>query len=680
MTQSFAIDVGGTFTDLVVLDRESGEVTFAKVPTQPQRPADGVLAAIARSDLDVRTAAMFFHGTTLGMNSMLEGKGARTGLLTTRGFRDVIELRRMSWPMYRLHWQPPAPLIPRFLRREVQERIRADGTEQVPLCEEDVLSETESLVAEGVEAIAVCFMHAYAFPAHEIRAAELIHSRFPQVSVTLSHQVSQEYREYERTVTTIGDASIKRRMEHYLDDLEGRLRDARFPGAFVITRCDGGVMGAAEAKTRPIRTLLSGPASGVMGAAMMSRWLGIPNVIAADMGGTSFDASLIVDHEPHFETMTEIGDLPLLVPVIDITTIGAGGGSIASIDGGGALRVGPESAGADPGPVCYGRGGELPTFTDAALVSGLLDPEDFLGGEIGLLLDRSRQAIAEQIGVPLGMGTEEAAAGIVALAEAKMAATLEELTIGKGKDPRDFTLVAYGGGGSLVAGSLAGRLHIPRVVVPQSPATFSAWGMLTLNVVHDFARTAVQSLAEVTVCDIEAAFDELARRAEEALRREGVATARRTLLRSVDARYESQEHVLTLPVEETFLRCPNLSALRKTFDRAHQRVYGYALPDPVEITGYRTRAVGVLDKPRQPRLPIGGGGADAARVTFRTAIHTESGGRMEWDVYRRECLGTETRLQGPAIVQETSATTLVGPTDELTVDQLGNLVITVGAS
>jgi N-methylhydantoinase A len=285
VTQSFAIDVGGTFTDLVVLDRQTGEVSFAKAPTSPRQPADGVLAVIRKSRLSLPTATTFFHGTTLGINAMLENKGAHTGLLTTKGFRDVVELRRMSWPMYQLHWQAPEPLVPRYLRREVRERMRADGVELEPLNDEDVIREATRLVDEGVESIAICFMHSYAFPAHELRAGELVAAHFPSISVTLSHLVSQEYREYERAATTVGDAIIKPRMERYIDDLEQRLREERFNGAFVITRCDGGVMSATEAKTRPIRTLISGPASGVMGAVTISRWLEIPNLIAADTGG-----------------------------------------------------------------------------------------------------------------------------------------------------------------------------------------------------------------------------------------------------------------------------------------------------------------------------------------------------------------------------------------------------------
>ncbi len=332
MSQLFAVDVGGTFTDLVVLDAESGDVTFAKASTTPAQPSEGVLDAIGKSDLSLPEAETFFHGTTLGINTMLERKGARTGLITTRGFRDVLEIARMLWPMYQLHWDQPEPLVPRYLRKEVSERIRADGEILTALAEDDVLRVAAELVDEGIESIAVCYLHAYAFPQHEVRTGELIAAEFPDMAVTLSHHVTREYRDYERTSTTVSDAVIKPRMASYIDSLETALAERDFDGGFLITRCDGGVMSSTEAKERCIRTLISGPASGAMGVVALGRWLQVPNLIGTDMGGTSFDACLIVDGEPMLSSMTKVEGLPLLVPVIDLTTIGAGGGSIAWID------------------------------------------------------------------------------------------------------------------------------------------------------------------------------------------------------------------------------------------------------------------------------------------------------------------------------------------------------------
>jgi N-methylhydantoinase A len=676
MTQLFAVDVGGTFTDLVVLDGSTGEVSFAKAPTTPQQPAEGVLAAISKSSLSLTEATTFFHGTTLGINTMLEHKGARTGVITTKGFRDILEIARMGWPMYQLHWDQPEPLVPRYLRREVTERVRADGVVLGPLDEDELRREADYLVGHGVESIAVCFLHSYAFPDHERRAGEIIAAEYPGIAVTLSHLVTQEYREYERTATTVGDAAIKPRLARYVDGLERSLGDERFTGAFLLTRCDGGVMSAAEAKERPIRTLISGPASGVMGAVALSHWIGVPNVIGIDMGGTSFDASLVIGHEPLLSPSARIENLPLLVPVIELATIGAGGGSIAWLDAGDALNVGPQSSGADPGPICYGRGGVEPTFTDAALVSGLIDAEYFLGGEIALDVEAARRGIATTIAAPLGLGLDDAASGIVALTEAKMAATLEELTIGKGYDPRDFDLLAFGGGGPLVASALASRLGIPRVTVPRSPATFSAWGMLTLDVVHDFARTSLSGLETLVPQDIVDRFAELEAQAQAALEREGVPPDRRTLVRFVDMRYEGQEHTLTIPLESSFFEDVSLEWLRAMFDERHSITYGYSMADPVEVTAYRIRAVGSLDKPRRPTLEQGGASAQHAQIGSRRALHRESGGELDWAIYDRDRLLAGNRLRGPAIVEEPAATTLVVPGQQLAVDELGNLILT----
>jgi N-methylhydantoinase A len=675
MAQLFAVDVGGTFTDLVVLDEQTGEVSYAKAPTTPQQPARGVLDAIRKSVLELPEATTFFHGTTLGINTMLERKGARTGLITTRGFRDVLEIGRMLWPMYQLHWDQPAPLVPRYLRKEVTERVRADGSVLTPLAEAEVRPVVEALLAEGVESIAVCFLHSYAHPEHELRVAEIIEAEFPGVAVTVSHKVTQEYREFERTATTVGDAAIHPRMARYIDDLDLSLRDGGFGGSFLLTRCDGGVMSALEARERPIRTLISGPASGVMGTVAASRWLEIGNVIGIDMGGTSFDAALVIDHEPQVASLTKIEGLPLLVPVIELATIGAGGGSIAWIDAGGALNVGPQSAGADPGPISYGKGGTEPTFTDAALVSGLLDADGFLGGEMKLDVAAAREGIERAIARPLGLSVEDAAAGIVALTEANMAATLEELTIGKGLDPRDFSLFAYGGGGPLVAGALARRLSIPTVIVPPSPATFSAWGMLTLDVVHDFSRTSLAELDRIDGATVRGRFLELAEQAKAVLEREGIPADRQRLLLTVEMRYEGQEHTLAIPADSALEADVDLGRLRSSFNAQHELVYGYSMQNPVEVTTYRIRAVGTLEKPRRPGSERGDESPGQALVGRRRALHRESGGEFEWTVYDRSKLRAGNRLAGPAIVVEVANTTLVAPGQELAVDELGNLVI-----
>jgi N-methylhydantoinase A len=435
-------------------------------------------------------------------------------------------------------------------------------------------------------------------------------------------------------------------------------------------------MSGNEVADRSVRTLTSGPASGIMGAAALGRQLGIENVLAVDMGGTSFDAALVVGHEPTIRSIAHIEGVPLLMPVIELATIGAGGGSIAWIDAGGALEMGPHSAGAVPGPICYGRGGTEPTFTDAAVVSGLLDPEYFLGGEIKLDLSAVRERIAERIARPLGLSVDEAASGIVALTEAKMAAMLEEITISKGHDPRDFTLLTYGGGGPLTASALAARLKIPRVIVPSSSSTFSAWGMLTLDIVHDFSKTAVGSLQSLDERGaLAGAFVELEARGVDALDREGVGATDRELHYSIDMRYENQEHTLNVAIAADARDTITSSRLRELFDERHKLVYGYVVTDPVEVVAYRVRAVGTLDKPRRPAVAAGSERSDHALKHARRATHRESGGEFEWRVYDRRLLLSGNVVDGPAIIEEPTTTTLVAPSQRLVVDEAGHLII-----
>jgi N-methylhydantoinase A len=670
-----AVDVGGTFTDLVVLDTLTGAVGHTKTETTPDAPAEGVLRAGEKAGISLRDTSIFFHGTTLGINTVLERKGARTGLITTKGFRDELEIARLLWPMYRLHWEPPDPLVPRFLRREVSERVRADGTVIQELDEAEVREVIEKLIAERVESIAVCFLHAYAFPEHERRVGEIIEADYPEVDYTLSHRVTQEYREFERTSTTVTDAMIKPTMARYIESLEARLHERGFAGELLITRCDGGVMSAGEAAQRSIRSLISGPASGIMGAAALGRWLGAQNIIVVDMGGTSFDAALIIDGEPILRSVAQVQGVTLLMPTVELATLGAGGGSIARLDAGGTLEIGPESAGADPGPICYGKGGTEPTFTDAALVSGLLDPAYFLGGGITLDGEAARHAIEERIAKPLGLSTADAASGIVTLTEAKMATLIEEITIGKGYDPRDFTLLAYGGGGPLVASALASRLEIGEVVVPRSPGTFSAQAMLMLDIVHDFAQTSVSKLDGFDRGRLMEIFAELEANASRTLEREGVPQNKREILRSVDMRYENQEHTLSIPLAVCSLETLSLEQVREYFDERHTLTYGYSTAEPVELVVYRVRAVGSLDKPRRPSLESGSSSSDHALKGRRSACHRESGGEFHWAIYDRELLKAGNSIAGPAIVEEPTATTVVAPSQKLTVDQFGNLVI-----
>jgi N-methylhydantoinase A len=677
VTTVAAVDVGGTFTDIVLLDEATAEARFGKVPTTPGNPADGVLAAFDALGVDPGTVDTFLHGTTIGLNALLERKAQSVGLITTRGFRDVVEIRRASWPMYRLHWDQPEPLVPRHLRLEVGERTLADGSIDTPLDADDVRRAARQLVDEGVEAVAVCLLHSYMRPDHEEQCGRILREEFPQLQVSLSHEITREYREYERTATTVVDAALKPTMVRYLRDVERRLQERGFGGSFMITRCDGGVMSVDEACEKVIRVLVSGPASGIMGAAALARLIGAPRLIACDMGGTSFDMALILDGEPDLQSITYVEGIPLLMPVVGMHAIGAGGGSLAWIDAGGALNFGPQSAGADPGPVCYGRGGTRPTFTDAAVISGLIDPAYFLGGRLELDIARARAAFDEHIVRRLGLaGVEEAASGIVDLAESKMAAAIESITVEKGHDPREFVLLAFGGGGPLVAAGLARRLQIPRVIVPESPGTFSARGMTALDLVHDFARTTITPEASIGPVATRL-LRELHDTGDEALAREHVPAEQRELQSFIDARYASQEHTITLALgadgaEEGL----DSAAIRARFDERHESVYSYKMPDdPIEAVAFRVRAVGRRSAPIGRRVDAAGPNGGPPRKGERRASHPQSGRDVVWAVYERADLAPGARIEGPAIVEEASTTILVHAGGVATLDDFGNLVI-----
>lgn len=664
-------DVGGTFTDIVCVDERDGTVVVGKSATVVDDPVGGIIAALAGTGTQIADVPRFLHGTTIGINSLLERTGAPVGLLTTDGFRDVLGIGTGTWPPYRMSWTPPEPLVRRRRCREVRESVRGDGTVERAVDPDEVLARTEELLALGAEAIAVCFINAFADPSNERLAGRAIRERHPDLAVVLSTELTRQFREVERAATAVAEAYLRPRMRRYFDRLADGLAAADFSGRLFITSSDGGVMGVRQARDRALRTLVSGCASGVSGGAFIADARGWQNVLAIDMGGTSFDAAVIQDGRPGVVATAAVGGLRFLVPMIDLATIGAGGGSIASVDAAGGLSVGPQSAGAVPGPACYDRGGERPTVTDAALVSGLL-PERLLDGAMRIRPDLARRAVEDHVARPLGLSLEQAAAGIMTVIEARMAQTLEELTIGRGLDPREFTVLAYGGGGPLVAARLAIELGAYRVVVPRHPGVFSALGMQTLDVVHDFNRTLVGRLADTPSEALDAVFDELAGEAAGVLESEDIAADRIQLLREVEMRYEGQEHTLAVPVGAAG---PEPEALRAAFDARHRVTFGFAVDDEVEIVGYHVRAVGLLAKARITAGADAGPDASAARTGVRT-VHDRASGTGEWAVYRRDLLGPGNRFDGPAIVEELTATTVVPPGFHVEVDPDGHLVMT----
>ena len=679
MTRSrrVAIDIGGTFTDVVELSPASGELRFDKVPTTSASPTAGVMSAFAAVASDLAEVTTFTHGTTLGLNALLTRTGARTAVIGTLGFRDVYLLGRTDRRTnYDITYRPPPALLERRDTFEVPERTRFDGAVHRPLDPAAARAVAASIAERGYESVAVAFLHSYANPGHELAMRDILAEAAPDVVVTLSHELSREYREYERTSTAVLDAYVKPLVRRYLQALEGELESARFQGRFLVTRSGGGAMTASSAREQPVSLILSGPAGGVIGAAAFAGLIGEPNLITIDMGGTSLDASLILGGEPVLYQGAEFEELPINTPSLYIHTIGAGGGSIAWLDEAGALQVGPQSAGADPGPASYGRGGTAATFTDAALAIGYLGPDTPLGGRLALDPALAIAAL-EPLAAKLGLGVAELAHGIVRISTTKIMGAVRSITVEVGRDPKDFALLAFGGGGGLVAVDVAHELGIPTVIVPPGPGAFSAFGMLMADVQHDFSRTAVGPLAGLDAAGMEQVYDEMTAEARKALAAEGFDEDRQALLRSIDVRYSGQEHTVTVAIPGNVADAAAVAAsVERDFTELHERQYGHTMDDPIEITTLRLRATGLIDKPELPLLTPRGQGTPAPDGT-RPVYRPGQPGGAAYARYARDSLLAGDEIEGPAVISEHTATTVIHAGDRLRVGGHGELVITV---
>jgi N-methylhydantoinase A len=668
MAQRIAMDIGGTFTDFVVMDEEAQETTAGKTSTTPASPEQGVLEGLAQVADDLGQISFIVHGTTVGLNAFLERKGTRVLLLMTAGARDAYSIARHDRKeLYTLRYRKPERLVPRHDVFEVTERLRWDGSVDTEFDESSLAPLVETVRKEGIEAVAVCLLHAYVNPEHELHAREVLQRECPGVSVTLSHEIAREWREYERASTAVLNAYVAPRVERYLRKLEDELQERGVGATLHVMQSNGGITSAAKARREPVQTLLSGPVGGTIGGAALSRATGRPNLLCVDMGGTSFDLSLIVDGWPTVSTETELEGLPILMPLVDIHTIGAGGGSLAWLEAGG-LRVGPQSAGADPGPACYGRGGTQPTVTDANLFLGRLDPEFFLGGRMRLDEDAAARALTSVAG-EVGLDKPALAEGMLAIVNANMADAMRTITVKQGIDPRDFALVAFGGAGPMHAAWLAGELEIREVIIPWSPGTFSAWGMLQTDIRHDVVRSFYRPLAELGDPDVEEVFTALVGEAAESLAGEGIGAGDHYFSRSADMRYVGQEYTVNVAINGSV----DLGVVDTAFHDAHRVRYGHSTPGaPVEFVNLRVAGFGSVAATATPFRPPDEA-VDAVAHPRRAVF---DGAEHEADVLHRYRLRPGDAYDGPVVVEEQSSTTVVPPDHTMTIDELGNLVIT----
>jgi N-methylhydantoinase A len=675
-TKLVGVDVGGTFTDLVVVDEASGRVQVAKVPTTVANQATGVVAALAAAGAEAAELKVIVHGTTTATNALLERKGARTGLITTRGFRDVLELGRRTRPTpYGLKGSFE-PLIPRDLRLEVDERVDAEGLVVVPLAEDQVREAVDRLRAQGVEALVIHFIHSYLNDSHERRAREIAAALWPNAYITVGAELLPEYREFERGTTAAINGFVQPVIDRYLRKLAGDLARQGYRRELLVMQGNGGTMSVDVAARHAVSTLMSGPAAGVKAAAYTALAAGHQNIISCDMGGTSFDVGVIRGGRPALTADKEMGyGLPVRVPMIDIHTIGAGGGSIARVNSGGILQVGPESAGADPGSICYGRGGEEPTITDANLLLGRLNPAGLLGVDGAAQLDRIREIFDKKIGAHLGLDPDQVASAIVRVANDKMAGAIRMVSLQRGHDPRDFTLFAFGGAGPLHAVALARELALPRVLVPARPGITSALGCLVADVRHDFVKTVNQPVLQLDVSEARRILAAQMEDGRRLLASEGVEIETVSVVHEADMQFVGQTHVLTVPIPRTDFEREDLT---RAFERAYWERFEVELREMrAQVVSLRTAVIGR----RRPvsldgLIALEAGPEGAPRPAARRRAWFE-GTWHDTPVYRREQLGVGVEFDGPAIVEQLDTTTVIEPGDRVRVDRLGNLEITV---
>ena len=680
-----ATDVGGTFTDLVYYEYDEetgvvGKVRTEKSDTTPPNFEEGVMNTIDQANLSPGDFRFFAHGTTVVINALTERKGAKTGLITTKGFKDILEIQRGNRPdVFNFYFSKPVPFVPRHLRLEITERTTYKGDIDTAVALDELAGIIENFRVEGVEAAAICFLHSYANPANEIAVLEELNRLYPELSAVASHQITWEWREYERTSTAVLSAYVHPNTNRYLDSLERRLEEDGFSGNAFVMQSNGGIASMAAARRNPITMVESGPASGVLGAVALGQLIDEPNIIALDIGGTTAKCSLIENAQVRLTTDYRIdwsrtkAGYPIKTPVVDIVEIGNGGGSIAWIDQGGKLHVGPESAGAVPGPAAYGRGGTEPTTTDAHLITRRIDEEYFLGGEIIPDMDNVRKAFAS-LSEQLNVSVDEAARGIIRIANANMVNALKLVSVNKGYDPRDFTLVAYGGGGAMHAAALARDLNMTKVVIPVNPAVFSAWGMLMTDLRRDYLRTSLSLLNDSANSEISDLFESMEIDAKNDFKAEDVEAERLIVQRQADMRYVGQDHVVKVDFPDGSINEKTIGEAIERFHAVHEKEYTFRMDHPVELVTFHLVALGRVPKPELAKITSTG---CSFKDTFRgkRSVDFDVDGVHETAIHERALLEPGMVLEGPLIVEEPATTILIPPGTHGEVDDFGNIHI-----
>jgi len=680
-----AADVGGTFTDIAAYDEISGELRLGKTLTTPARLVDGIENGIAKAGASFDASHLLLHGTTIAINTILERTGSKCALLTTQGFRDIYEIGRINRPeSYNLFFKKHEPLIERALRFEVRQRMDASGRVLIELDEDEIHRIVDHAVnVEQVQAIAILFLHSYRNPSHEQRVKALIEAKHPQIFVTASHELSNEYREFERTSTTAANAYIGPRVRRYLEEMRDEVSAKGFSGNFLIVQSSGGLFDVSDAQNACIRMLESGPAAGVIGTKLLCDTIGIKNAIAFDMGGTTAKAGVINDGTVLMTGASIVGGyatgLPVQIPMIDIQEVGTGGGSIARAGIGGSLRVGPESAGAAPGPVCYDLGGTEPTITDANLILGRIGADRFLNGEMRLNLNAAIKAIEDKVAEPLRLTTTEAAEGVLRVATTKMAHVVRWVTTERGLDPADFVLVAYGGAGPLHAAMVARELGISKVVIPRAPGHFSAFGMLVADLRRDHVTTWFMPLATASFAEMEGIFAEMEKKGRDGISHAHVNLIDVSLTRGADMRYVGQEHAVTVDLPLELFSNQDRDGIKKHFDAIHEIRYGYSSPsEKAEIVSLRSAVAGLMRKPSTEKIASGEERPSASALRGNRPVYfIEPAAYVDTPTYDRNNLAAGNRIAGPALIEEYASTTVVYPGDSLVVDAIGNLVLDI---